>query len=201
MVEFSRTARRASTLLVAAAMLAQVVIASPAAPVQYTLDASRSLLRFSFTQAGASNTGRFGKLTVNMPFSADNLAASKLDVTVDVRTLDTGDKERDDTLRGGDLFDVARYPQAQFTATRLTAVGTSRYEAVGKLTIRGVTRDLKLPFVFQTKQEEGRSVGYMSGQLTLRRLDFGVGQGEWKSTEWVGNDVPVNFSLRLVPAG
>jgi polyisoprenoid-binding protein YceI len=40
-------------------------------------------------------------------------------------------------------------------------------------------------------------VGYMSGKTTLRRLDFGVGQGDWKATDQVGNDVGVSFALRL----
>jgi len=41
---------------------------------------------------------------------------------------------------------------------------------------------------------------YMAGKTVIRRLDFGVGQGDWKSTEWVGNEVTVTFNLRLIPA-
>jgi polyisoprenoid-binding protein YceI len=46
---------------------------------------------------------------------------------------------------------------------------------------------------------QGRSVGYLAGRMTLKRLDFGVGQGQWQSTEWVGNDVTVRYSVELVP--
>ncbi len=70
-----------------------------------------SLLRFTPEQAGANNTGRFGKYSADVTFSADNLAASKIDVSIDVASLDTGDKERDDTLKGADLFDVAKFPE------------------------------------------------------------------------------------------
>ena len=45
--------------------------------------------------------------------------------------------------------------------------------------------------------EQGRAVLYMTGKTLVKRLDFGVGQGDWKSTEWVGNDVGVTFALRL----
>lgn len=180
-------------------LCATVASAAGTPPVQYTLDASRSLIRFSFEQAGATNTGRFGKFNTNFLFAADNLAASKLEVTIDVGSLDTGDGERDTTLKGADLFDVAKFPQAKYVASKFaSATGTGRYEAQGKLTIRNITKDMKVPLSLQTKTEGGKNVGYMTGRVTIRRLDYGVGQGEWKSTEWVKDEVTVSFSLRLV---
>jgi polyisoprenoid-binding protein YceI len=74
----------------------------------------------------------------------------------------------------------------------------SGYEAVGKLTIRDITRELHVPFSFRTASEQGVNVGYMSGKTSLRRLDYGVGQGDWKATDQVGNDVGVAFELRLI---
>jgi polyisoprenoid-binding protein YceI len=71
---------------------------------------------------------------------------------------------------------------------------------VGKLTVRDVTRDLRVPFTFTASNDGGRIAGSMTGQVIIKRLDFGVGQGEWKSTEWVGDEVAVSFALRLVAA-
>jgi polyisoprenoid-binding protein YceI len=180
-------------------LLAAAAWAAPSAVTRYTLDPAKSSLEFTFIQAGAQNKGKFAKFPVTFDFAPDNLGASRLDVIVDVRSLDTGDKERDDALRGSDLFDVARFPQAHFTATQFNKTATG-YEAVGKLTIHGITRDEHVPFTFRTADEQGHPVGYMSGKTTVRRLDFGVGQGDWKSTEWVGNDVTVSYTLRLTPA-
>jgi polyisoprenoid-binding protein YceI len=174
--------------------------AAGAPPVKYTLDPAGSLLRFSFEQAGAGNKGRFAKFTADVTFSADNLAASKIDVSIDVASLDTGDQERDDTLKTPDLFDVAKFPKARFVSSKIVLTGASRYEATGKLTIRNVTKDIKLPITFQTKDEKGRKVGFLTGGYTLKRLEYGVGQGEWKSTEWVKDEVQVSFSLKLLPA-
>ena len=56
-----------------------------------------------------------------------------------------------------------------------------------------------MPFTFRTASEAGATVGYMSGKTTLKRLDYGVGQGDWKATDQVGNDVGVSFALRLTP--
>ncbi len=185
----------------AASLTATTVFAAPAAPsaaavTHYTLDPARSALEFTFKQAGALNKGHFGRFPVTLDFAADNLSASRLEVGVDVTSLDTGDKDRDDTLRSADLLSVGKFPQAHFSAAQIvkTAAG---YEAAGKLTIRGVTRDVRVPFTFRTASEQGTTVGYMSGKVTIRRLDFGVGQGDWKATDQVGNDVVVSFALRL----
>lgn len=179
------------------ALLGLPAAAAAAPPTHYTEDPARSTLEFSFVQAGAQNHGRFTKFPVTLDFSPDNLAASRLDVIVQIGSIDSGDKERDDTLRGKDMFDAARFPQARFTATRITRSGNG-YVASGALTIHGVTRDTQVPLTFRTTSEQGHRVGYLAGSTTIRRLDFGVGQGDWKSTEWVSNDVKVSYSVRLI---
>jgi polyisoprenoid-binding protein YceI len=165
----------------------------------YLSDPAKSSLEFTFLQAGAQNKGRFKRFPVSFDFSPENLAAGRLEVTVEMSSTDTGDGERDDTLRGADLFAVAKFPQAHYSATQFARTATG-YEAVGRLTLRGVTREVRVPFTFRTASENGVAVGYMSGRTTLRRLDFGVGQGDWKATDQVGNEVGVSFALRLTAA-
>jgi polyisoprenoid-binding protein YceI len=198
---YSRTALRAGSFM-AMIFCTCVAIAAAAAPPppHFVLEPTRSLLRFSFVQAGATNSGRFGKYTADVLFSNENLTGSKIDVTVDITSLDTGDMERDDTLKGADLFDVKKFPTARFVSTKIVSSGAGRYEAQGKLTIRNVTKDIKLPITFQTKVEQGKTMGYLTGRAAIKRLEYGVGQGDWKSTEWVNDDVSVTFSLRLAPA-
>jgi polyisoprenoid-binding protein YceI len=190
-----------ATLFVAgAASILGVARAADAAPVtHYTVDQAKSTLEFQFTQAGAQNKGKFTRFAVTLDFSPDNLAASKLDVVVETSSLDTGDKERDDTLKSADLLSVAKFPQARFTSAQIAKTANG-YDAVGKLTLRGVSRDIHVPFTFRTADEQGKPAGYLLGKTTIKRLDFGVGQGDWKATDQVGNDVSVSYSLRLVPA-
>ena len=179
-------------------LTAAFAAAAPAAG-HYTLDAAKSSLQFTFVQAGARNTGRFKRFTVSFDPPPAGSTAGHLEVTVDVGSLDTGDSDRDDTLRGSDLFDVAKFPQARFSAAQITRTA-SGYEAAGKLTIRGVTRDARIPFTFREANENGAAVGYMTGKTVVRRLDYGVGQGDWKATDQAGNDVTVSWSLRLTAA-
>jgi polyisoprenoid-binding protein YceI len=193
---------RGTTLVRQLAALMMLLCASvaSAAPTAYSVDAAKSTLEFAFVQAGAQNKGRFPKLAVNLNFDADNLAASRLDVTVEVAALDTGDQERDDTLREADLFNVAKFPQAHFTASQISKTATG-YDASGTLLLRGVARPMHVPFTLRSATEQGRRVLYMTGKTLIKRLDFGVGEGDWKSTEWVGNEVTVTFNLRLLGAG
>lgn len=171
----------------------------PAAGAHYTLDAAKSSLEFTFLQAGAKNTGRFTRFTVGLDSPGADLAGGRLDVTVDVAALSTGDKDRDDTLRSDDLFAVTKFPQAHFTATKIVRTANG-FDAEGPLTIRGVTKDTHVPFTFREVTEGGATVGYMAGKTVVRRLDFGVGQGDWKATDQAGNEVTVSFNLRLTRA-
>jgi polyisoprenoid-binding protein YceI len=201
-----RRAALAATVVIANVFVAGatgmvgIARAADATPVtRYTLDQTKSTLEFQFVQAGAQNKGKFNRFAVTLDLSPDNLAASKLDVVVETSSLDTGDKERDDTLKGADLLSVAKFPQARFTSTQIAKTANG-YDAVGKLTLRGVSRDIHVPFTFRTADEQGKPAAYLLGKTTIKRLDFGVGQGDWKSTEWVGNEVSVSYSLRLVTA-
>ena len=172
---------------------------APFPVTHYVLDQAKSTLEFTFMQAGAQNKGKFARFPVSFDFAPGNLTGSHLEVTVEIGSLDTGDKERDDTLRSADLFAVAKFPQAHFAASQFVSTA-SGFEALGKLTIRGVTRDARVPFTFRTADEHGVAAGYMSGKTSIRRLDFGVGQGDWTATDQVGNEVGVSFALRLTAA-
>jgi len=165
--------------------------------VRYRQPATGGNLTFSFIQADAANQGSFEKFSTELVYDEKNLAASKLDVTVQVTSLQTHDKDRDDTLKSADMLDTAKYPTARYSAGSLARNARGGIEAVGKLTLRGVTRDLRVPL--QIKSTAGGLE--ISGELPIKRLDFGVGQGDWKSTEWVGDEVKLQFKVPLARTG
>lgn len=167
--------------------------AKPSLP-HYT-QAAGSSLGFTFEQAGAQSNGSFKQFATTFDYDPGNLAASRLDVTVQMASLDTQDKDRDATLASADMFDTQQHPTATYSATSL-AKGANGIEAVGRLTLRGVTKALRVPL---TIRPAGDGLE-LSGSVTIKRLDFGVGQGEWKSTEWVGDAVKVTYKVRLEKA-
>jgi polyisoprenoid-binding protein YceI len=185
-------------LLASAALLAAVSLAgavSAAGPVaNYSADPQQSHLEFVGVQAGANFTGAFHKFTAAVEFAPDALASSHFDVQIDLNSVDSMDKDRDTTIRGPDIFDVAHWPTAHYVTRSFTKTATG-YAAVGALTLRGVTKDVPIEFQFTQAAAGAKLVG----SAKLKRLDFGAGQGDWKSTEWVADAVKINFSLVLKP--
>lgn len=184
---------RAITILVGASLAA--IARAGVADTTYILVPAHSSLTYTFTQAGGANQGRFNTYSVSF-----DPAAGRLRVVIDMRSFNTGDGQRNEILGGRNFFDVAQYPRASFTASRLTKTSTG-YRAVGQLTLRGITHTVTVPFTWRLAQVRGHPVGLLSGKMTIRRLHFGIGQGQWRSTEWVGNAVTVHYALQLVPSG
>jgi polyisoprenoid-binding protein YceI len=176
-----------------AAILGTAVPFSAEAGSSYAADAGSSRLEFTGVQAGAEFKGVFHKFTAAVDFAPESLASAKIDVMIDTGSADTMDKDRDGTIRGADIFDVAHFPSAHYVTRSFTKTAAG-YTAVGSLTLRGVTKDVPIAFKFTPGAGGGAT---LTGTAELKRLEFGVGQGDWKSTEWVADAVKVAFTLNL----
>ncbi len=165
------------------------------AATQWTMQPKQSTLTFVGTQAGAQFQGSFDKFTADIRFDPQDLAASRFDIRIDTASVNTKDGERDDIIRGPDLFGAKQWPTARYVAEKFTDKGAGKYSATGQLTLRDATRPVPIEFTFETKD----GGAWLKGQATLRRLDFGVGQGEWKDTGTVANEVQIRFALLLQP--
>jgi polyisoprenoid-binding protein YceI len=177
-----------------AAALLSALAGSAARAAPYTADGQQSRLEFVGVQAGADFKGVFHKFTAAVEFAPEAPASSLIDVQVDMNSVDSMDKDRDTTIRGKDVFDIANFPAAHYVTKSISKTATG-FTAVGSLTLHGVTKDV--PIDFQFTQAAGAAK--LEGSAKLKRLDFGVGQGDWKSTEWVGDAVKISFSLVLKP--
>ena len=150
-----------------------------------------SALTFSSEQAGEKFTGHFSRFDAKISLDPQKLAEAKIDVTVDLASAATGDRQRDTALPDKDWFDIAAFPQARFESRRVTRTAAG-YEAVGDLTLRGVTREVDLPFALAIDGRRAEAKGHAD----LKREAFGVGQGQWASDEWVSFNVGVDFDLK-----
>lgn len=155
--------------------------------------AAGASLAFSFMQAGAENHGSFRQFSTTFTWDEKNPAACKLEVTVQTASLDTQDKDRNDTMAGPDLLDARKFPTARYSAGSCARRADGGTEAVGKLTLHGVTKDLRVPLAVKPVA----SGLELSGEVTIKRLAFGVGQGDWNSTESVGDDVKLQYKVPL----
>lgn len=187
--------RRASIAALAALLLAPLVAPAHAATA-WVVDPEQSRLTFHPTLAGGEFEGRFEQFEATIRFDPADLAHSSLLVVVDLLAARTGEPDRDTALQGRDFFLTSRWPQARFASTAIQALGGNKYQATGKLTLRDVTRDVRLDLRFDPPAAAG-GVATLAGSTTVKRLDFGVGQGDWRGTEWLADDVRVEFTLRL----
>ena len=167
---------------------------APAAAADY-VQAPGSTLTFATKYQGEVFSGRFPSFATRLSFDPAALAASRLDVAIPLAGAVTGDKERDDTLRGGDFFSAAKFPQARYIATRFRALGGNRYAADGQLTLRGVSKPVTLTFTWTPGAKP-----VFVGQATVKRLEFGVGGGDWADTGIIPNEVAVSTRVVLAPA-
>src|SRR5258707_3064757 len=99
-------------------------------------DPAASRLEFTGVQAGADFKGVFHKFSATVDFAPDALAASRIDVQIDMSSEDSKDKSRDDTIRGSDIFDAAHYPTAHYVTKSISKTAAG-YTATGSLTLRG----------------------------------------------------------------
>lgn len=149
-------------------------------------------LGFSARWNGEPVDGRFARWTASILFSPDVLYASKIDVSIDLGSVDTGDGQRDGTLTGSDFFDTDKFARATYRASKFKALGGNRYRADGTLTLRGVSKSVPLNFTLDINGDKARA----RGSATIDRTSFGVGQGDYASTAEIAGPVAVSFDFQ-----
>jgi polyisoprenoid-binding protein YceI len=151
-----------------------------------------STVSFVYRQMNVPVEGRFGKFSAQLKFDPAKPAAGSASIDIDLASIDAGSPEANDEVAGKLWFNTKITPTARFVASSFRSVGGNRYEAVGKLTIKGRTHDVVAPFSFTS---HGRA-GIAGGSLTINRADFGIGEGVWADFGTVANEVQIKFRLQ-----
>ncbi len=149
-------------------------------------------LGFATSWTGTPVSGSFSNWSADIRFNPDALPQSKIRVSINISSANTGDGERDTMLKGSDFFNSGNHAQATWTSSAIKHLGGGRYRADGQLNLRGVSKPVPLTFTLDIKGKEAR----VSGNASLRRLAFGVGQGEFAATTDIPDPVSVRFSFR-----
>jgi polyisoprenoid-binding protein YceI len=165
--------------------------AVPSAPL-WQIIPEKSHLTFTATQNNAPVEGEFSQFTAVIHFAADQLPTSSVTADIMLGSVQTSYDDIAKTVIGDEWFAVAKFPKATFESHQFKHLGDNRYEAAGTLTLRGVALPVTLPFTI-THSSAG-TIG-ISGETTLKRTAFGVGQGEWASTSSVGDEVKVKLVI------
>ena len=179
--------------IVVATALATAGLAANLAWAQ--IDTAKSTVTATARQIGVPMEGKFKKFDATVDFDPAKLATSSAKVEIDVSSFEIGDAETTKEVKGKDWFDAAKYPKAVFQCTAIKAGAAGKYDVAGKLTIKGKTLDVVVPATY--KQDAAGQV--FDGVLPIKRTVFNIGDGEWKDTSVVADDVQIKFHI-VTPA-
>lgn len=164
-----------------------------AAHSQPKLVPAQSEIAFTSKQMGVPVEGKFKRFDAQVAFDPKNPAAARIGLTIDLGSASLGSSETEAELVKPDWFSVKAFPQATFQSTTVKATGPGKFDVAGKLSIKGVSQDVIVPVALA---QTGTSTT-ASGTFAIKRLDFKIGEGDWKDTSMVANDVQVRFKLLL----
>jgi polyisoprenoid-binding protein YceI len=142
-------------------------------------------------------TGKFTRFEASVLYDVDDPSRWTLEASIEAASVDTGIDERDEDLRGPDFFDTENHPRILFESDAIQRRG-DEFVARGTLTIRGVAREIELPFrVTAVDWEDEAPLLGLAAELSLNRTDFGVGT-DWRHTlipNFLGEEVQVEIFL------
>ncbi|MFN3826078.1 MAG: YceI family protein [Micavibrio sp.] len=167
----------------------------------WVIDPAQSQLSFEATQQGAAIKGQFAHFTGEISFDPAQPESSHAVIKIDMKSADTKSKDRDSSLKGADFFSAESFPESIYTVSKFEKSDENQYVAIGELEMRGVKHPLNLPLTITfSTDEQGQELASAMGEASLMRLDFGVGQGEWKDTQAIGNEVKISVSIKASKA-
>ncbi len=169
---------------------------------EFAIDPVHSSIEFSVRHMMVTNVrGRFREFSGTIFYDEKDIRKSSVRVTIKTTSIDTGNTDRDNHLRSPDFFDAAKYPEITFASTRIEKRGDA-YVCIGTLTIRGVSREVAIPFQILgvVRDQRGNTRLGIEAGLTINRLDYGV---SWsRALEGgglvVGNDVKIELNVQAI---
>jgi polyisoprenoid-binding protein YceI len=154
-------------------------------------DPATSSVAAVFTQMGVPVDAKFKQFDAQIDFDPANPAAAKAQVVVDVASFDIGDPEYNKEVLKPEWFKASQFPKATFVSTTIKSIAADKLQCAGQLTIKGKTQAVNV--VLNVKRQGNGRV--FEGSLPIKRLDFNIGEGEWKSTDMLANEVMIKFKI------
>jgi len=180
-----------SGILIAGA--AFVTTNSRAANVQ--VDPAKSTVHVVFKQMNVPVQAQFKKFTASIDYNSAKPENSKAQVDIDAGSLNLPAPEYNAEVLKKEWFNAAQFPKASFTSTAMKSSGAGKLEVTGNLTIKGKTVVVSFPLNIKT---EGKSTSF-EGSLPIKRLTFNIGEGDWKDTDMIADEVVIKFKVVTNP--
>ncbi|HKV12677.1 MAG TPA: YceI family protein [Thermoanaerobaculia bacterium] len=163
----------------------------------YKVDPGHSGLNFTVRHFVTNTPGRFKDFDGTIKYDKQNPAASSVEFTVKTNSLDTDNDDRDNHLRSGDFFEVAKFPTMTFVSKKVAAKDANTLEVTGDLTIKDVTKSITIPvqILGMVKTPNGEKAGFETS-FTVNRKDYGINWNRvMDSGAVLGDEVKVTISV------
>ncbi|ASK63693.1 hypothetical protein CFK37_16780 [Virgibacillus phasianinus] len=173
------------------------------AKVKWNVDAAHSSLEFVVKHMMISKAkGVFNDFEAEIEADPENLEDAKIEFNVDISSIDTRKKDRDDHLRSADFFDAENHPKMTFVATDIKKKSDNNYDVTGDLTIRGTKKPVTFDIDYEGtgKDPWGNEVAGFSGSTKISRKEFGLTWNAALETGgvMVGDEVKINVEIEAV---
>lgn len=176
-------------------VLSLLLLSAQAQAVEYNqVQTNQSALTFAYKQMGVAMDGKFNKFSAQISFDPAKLASAQARIDVSLASIDTGSADADEEVAGKLWFNAKTYPLASFVSSGVKQLSGNRYQATGKLTIKGRTLDIVAPVTFQA---DG-SKGVFDGSFNIKRTAYAIGTGEWADLGTVADDIQIVFHLVVI---
>jgi len=178
-----------------AAVIVALCLASTASAGALKTDSAKSTVSAVFKQLNVPVESKFKKFAAQIDYDAAKPDTSKATVDIDISSFDLGDPEYNQEVLKKEWFNAAQFPRASFISTGMKAGAAGTLNVSGKLTIKGKTTDVSFPL---SVKKDGTSTVF-EGTLPIKRLMFNIGEGEWKDTSTVADEVIIKFHVVAAP--
>jgi polyisoprenoid-binding protein YceI len=162
-----------------------------AAAVPLKTDVAHSSVSATFKQMNVPVESNFKRFSAQIDYDPTHPENATAKVDIDTASLDMGQADYNKEIAKKEWFNSAQYPKASFVSSSIKPAGAGKLAVTGKLTIKGKTQDVSFPL--SVKAQGAQQV--FEGQLPIHRLAFNIGEGEWKDTSMVADDVVIKFRV------
>ncbi|MCE3261926.1 MAG: polyisoprenoid-binding protein [Pseudoduganella sp.] len=172
-------------------LAALLAVAAAAGAAVLKADPAKSSVSAVFKQMNVPIESKFKKHHIVIDYNAGAPDTSKATVEIETASLDLGDAEMNREVAKKDWFNSAQFPKATFVSSAIKSTGPGKLNVSGKLTIKGKVADVTFPIT--VKADGGKQV--FEGALPIKRLAYNIGEGEWKDTSMVADEVTIKFHV------
>lgn len=173
-----------------------------AAAEKWDVDKAHSNVYFDIKHTFVTVRGQFEEFSATVRFDPQNMPMSSVSFNVSTKSVNTGITKRDNHLRSEEFFEVNNFPSMTFQSTGLKQTEGNQYTLEGKLSIKGITKEVAVLLTYLGTRENpfkpGQMVAGFEARFSIDRLDYQVGTGKFLEMGVIGNKVDILVALEVL---